>query len=459
MRSEGTIDRRGLFRVRALTEADLLHMVQTVGGRKAHPDDDRRQVPGADFVLNEAVIELKALDDEGFEKPERQSKLASLFKPVFPERPVIVLDRDRLPGELQQNYNRIVEGPIKRAVSTARKQLAQSRIEIPEAEVSILLVVNNGYTALDHDSLVSLVAHRVRQDTSAIDGIVVAGCYYYSDGFDTCFLWPINYVPINLKQNFPSFQLFRKAWHEFADNFMTKLVRGELEESPAKYAVVDTAFEVDDTAFVKPAPPMGKESDFYVRGRPRQNSSGIDVSPPVALVFPGLTKDEWSQVHASITDDLGPLSSYEEWQRHRNEAIQESEPVQPLVTMPVAASGWLDWCTKNSLSRTLNSLRLYAHGLFEDRVRRILDGAREKSSIVPSIYVRCVTEVIGQDKANDVSHIAVVREKLDGEAEIRPVAENLRIFHEHALALAAAYAVEEKIDIVVWSKDLRYAWV
>lgn len=448
-----------LFRVRALTEADLLQIVEAAGGRKAHPDADRRMARGADFVLGEAIIELKALDDEGLSKPERQNRLAALFQSVYPERPVVVLDRDSLPASGQRIYDRIIETPVKAAVASARKQLAQSRTEISEATVSILLVVNNGNTALDHDSLVSLVTHRVRQDTDAIDGIVVAGCYHYSDGFDSYFLWPMDYVPINLNARFASFPIFRKAWNEFANRFMTDLIRGKLAENPAKYAVIDTAFDVDDVTYVKPAPPMGKDSDFYVHGRPRHNSSGIERCPPVVLVFPGLNRDEWRAVHRAVKGDPGPLSSFESWQTHRNEAMQDSVALQPLVTVPVRASDWLTWCRDKELSPTLDALRRYAHRQFEDRVRPILDGAREQRSIVPSLYVLCITEEIGQDKANDVSHIAVVREGLDGQRQIRPLAENLRIFHEHALALGAAYADEHGIDSVLWNKDLRYAWV
>jgi hypothetical protein len=40
-------------------------------------------------VLGEAVIELKALDDEGLVKPERQAKLAALFRKHETDRPVL----------------------------------------------------------------------------------------------------------------------------------------------------------------------------------------------------------------------------------------------------------------------------------------------------------------------------------------------------------------------------------
>jgi hypothetical protein len=54
--------------------------------------------------------------------------------------------------------------------------------------------------------------------------------------------------------------------------------------------------------------------------------------------------------------------------------------------------------------------------------------------------VLAVTEESGQDRANDVSEIAAVGERATEDPMIRPLAEKLRIFHEHAIALAAAYA-------------------
>ena len=101
----------------------------------------------------------------------------------------------------------------------------------------------------------------------------------------------------------------------------------------------------------------------------------------------------------------------------------------------------------------------------QDLVRKgqllaVIDTARERKPgrILPSTYVLAVTQEIGQDKANDVSDIAVVRERLTGDPIIRPVAENLRIYHEHAAYLAAAYALSEGIEAILWSKNRRHGW-
>lgn len=72
------------FRLRPISEPDIDQVVENAGGKRAHPDADRREQLGADYVLGNCVIELKALDDEGLAKPERQAKLAALFRPLIP---------------------------------------------------------------------------------------------------------------------------------------------------------------------------------------------------------------------------------------------------------------------------------------------------------------------------------------------------------------------------------------
>lgn len=449
------------FRIRALREADIEEIITAAGGFRAHPNAERRHHPGADFCLGEAIIELKIIDDEGLAKPERQNKLAALFSEIEPVRPVVVLDRAVLSVDQQRRFDRILEGPIKSAVAKARRQLSQSRAEFPDKGSSILFVVNNGYTALDHDALTSLVAHRVRQDTNAIDGVVVAGCYFYSDEFDGFCIWPIDYVAINARDAFPSFSELEKSWGSFAELFMTRVIRGELASDSDKGAVVDTQFDVDGITYVKPAPPMGVKSKIYVHGRPRRNSSGIETCPPVALVLPELSFSEWRFVRDSVDDPFGPLATYEAWQAYRREAMDESNPTQVFMPIGVTGSSWIQWCSEKTRSKDLDSLNDYACELFNVWMRSIVKSARERTAarLVISKYVLAFTEEIGRDKANDISHIFVVRERPGGKQDIRPLVQYQRMFHEHALALASAHALAQGVEVVLWQKDTRYAWM
>lgn len=447
------------FPIKALTEQDLDRIVGAAGGVKAHPDADQRDREGADYLVGTTLIELKMLDDEGFAKPERQAKLAELFSAQEPDRPVVVVDPARLPAPEQLKYRRIIEGPVKRAVAKARAQLIQSRAERPEAKGSVLWIVNNGYTSLDHDALEEIVSNRVRQDTTHIDGVMVSGCYYHGDGFDSVFLWPCTYVPINAACAFPEFDALQVAFQDFAGEYMTALVQQEVPAG-AKLPVADVTFDLDGVRYVRVAPPMGRPSDFYVHGRPRANSSGFDKCPPVALIVPDLARSEHDLVRAAVGQAGGLISSYEQWLKHVAEAAAAATPLKPLVAVPVRAIEWLEWCRAADMEPSHAALRAYALDQFTEPLFGLLSRARERKQdgLVLSSYVLALTEEIGQDCANDVSHVALVRERPRGDPVIQPLAENLRIFHEHALALAAAYALSRGVGAVQWQKNRRYSW-
>lgn len=448
------------FRVRTLTELDSNSIVKAAGGCRAHLDADARDRPGADYLLGEAVLELKSLNDEGLAKPERQAKLAALFRSCQPERPVIVLDRFALPVASRCEYDRILETPIKTAISKANKQLKQSRAEHPSATASILVVINNGYTALNHNDLVRMTAHRVRQDTSEIDGVVVGGCYFHSDTYDSYFLWPIDYVPVNIGRPFESYERLRSAWNDFADDFMTQVVLGKIPPDKVRGPVIDTQFDVDGIAYVKPAPPMGSKSEFFRHGRPRKDSSGLEHCPIVACTFPDMTREEWLRFRASIPLSDWDCRTFEDWMRERAEHAALSQPLKPFVPMLVTHDDWVKWAASTEERPTIGSVARYAKELFELQVRALFATSRERisSGLVPARYVLVVTEVIGQDRANDVSHIAVVREQPYGEPVILEVVANARIFHEHALMLGCAYALSKGVEVVLWQKHLEYAW-
>lgn len=448
------------FPIRALTEADIDDIVEAAGGVRAHPDQDRREEVGADYILGGTVIELKLLDEEGFGKPERQAKLAALFKDTQPCRPVVVLDETLLPQPDLRKYRNAIEQPIKGVVAKAKRQLVQTRDENPDTTGSVLWIFNNSYMALNHEALEELVANRIRQDTSNIDGVIVSGCYYHSDGFNSVILWSCNYVPIRVDHSFPEFDLLQKKFQDFSNRFMTKLMQ-QTEPSGDKGEVRDLVFDVDGVRYVRPAPVMGVPSEFYVGGRPRANSADAGGIPPVALIVPKLLRSDLEMIAKITSVQTGPLSSWAHWLRHIQGARDAALVIKPLVSISVDAETWLRWCVQEKRAPSLEALNRFAHNLFDERMLAIIDTARERmlGGILPSTYVLAVTQEIGQDKANDVSDIAVVRERLTKDPLIRPVAENLRIHHEHAVCLAAAYALAEGVDVILWSRNRRHGWV
>jgi hypothetical protein len=313
--------------------------------------------------------------------------------------------------------------------------------------------------AVDHEKLKDVIANRARQDTSSIDGIMVSGCYFYSDGFEGPVLWPIEYVPINVRYNFSAFENLRAKWNDFATSFMTDVIRGQQKDGQ-KLSVSDIVFDVDGVTYVRPAPPLGEPSDFYVNGRPRKNSSGIEECPPVAIVMPSLSHADHAVILDVLSEPYGPLASYEKWQDHLKAAQQASNPKKPLVTIPVLSEEWLRWCQQVDRTPSMPALQDYALHMFQERIRDLIIGASERKcdAVLLSSYMLAVTEEIGQDRANDVSHIAAVREFSNGKTAVLPVVENLRMFHEHAVALAAAYSFLHGKDAVLWQKNSIYGW-
>jgi len=83
---------------------------------------------------------------------------------------------------------------------------------------------------------------------------------------------------------------------------------------------------------------------------------------------------------------------------------------------------------------------------------------RGKSGIVLPEYVYLVAEEIGQDKVNDLASIFHVREGPEGSRE-KEILRNGRLFFEHALALACAYALKRGVGMVLYDKDQTNAWV
>lgn len=450
----------GTFRIQTIDEAVVDDIVVAAGGERAHPDADRRSMPGADYLLGDTLIELKILEDEGLSKLDRQRKLADLFRKYGDRRPVVIVDRNRLPESGQRELDGILDRPLNGIVKKAKGQLTQSRSEFDHATCSILMVLNNGYTTLNHEALVDLVAHRARHDTREIDGVVVGGCYYYSDGFDSFFLWPLDYIPINANAPFCAYPQLKRAWDAHVTRMMTALMQGQLPLDAGKGPVLDIQFEVDGTTYVRPAPPMGKASEFYIHGRPRKGNTDTSDIPPVALTFPDMTVGEWSKFHEVLQSNSLLCDSYQAWRKHREKGFEAGSPLQPFVPIRVTREGWAQWCALNKQATSSRSVKRYANELFRQQLVALLHSAREHTpnSVVPARYVLVITEEIGQDNANDLTRIGLVHAGAWEDEVVKELVLDARIFHEYGLALAGAYALREGVDCVLWQKDKRYAW-
>jgi hypothetical protein len=441
-------------RIHPLTEAVIDEIVLAAGGVRAHPDHHKLGDKNADYRLGSALVELKILEDDGFGRNERHEKLAALFSARLPGRPVYVLDPQLLTEQGQRDYERAVATPIKNAIKTASGQLYRSRQHFPNTDLSILMIVNSGNAALDHDEILRIAVHRVRNDTDKIDGVIVAGAYLHSDGFEANALWPMSYEPVRLAKDFSEFEDLRTAFHDYAERAMTRLVQELPTPAMTKGPVIDSSFDVGGRTFVKPAPPFGRPSDFYVNGRPRLNAG--DGFPPVATIYPELTRADWEKVTALLPDEPRLGLSYEAWLHRREQALAEGRPNKPVVAVSVS----LETLADGPKCPSFEAIGALATDRFQRHAIALLEQLREMDSspVLASRFVLAITEEIGQDERNDVSHVVLVDQASREKPRTKALAENLRVPHMHACALAAAYAIKHGVGTIYWSKDRTYAW-
>lgn len=445
-----------------LTEGDFDAIITKVGGRRYSSDQSRETVKNADFVLGNAIVELKLIDEEGLEKEERRRKVADIFRARQLGRPVIVLRPDLLDEKGRRAYYRAMIGPIKTHVEKANKQLRKSAEEMGADPARVLLLVNNGYAALSHEEFKDIAVRRSCNATHNIDTVVVAGLYYYSDTFDSYFFSSMDLFPIRIDRPFKDYDKLLAEWQKFGVNHLTRnFIFGEQTHDEQRLPVQELTYDLDGVTYVKPAPPMGKPSEFFANGRPRVNSSGITSCPAVAQTFPDLDATAWQRFKDGLPTEPFFQDSYAKWLRHRRDQEElRGMPTRPFVPVAVSFDACAQWCERHGRAFAIEGVCNYANSLFGEAVRRVLDRAQEygASPILVPRYVLLVTEVIGKDMANDLSSIYLVSNDLSGERR-QPLIENQRVFFEHGLALAAAYAVKHGVDTVRHEKDLSNAWV
>ena len=233
-------------RINRIREKDFDYVVETAGGTKINTTGSQPGVLNADYMLNEAIIELKIIREEGLEKQLRQEKIASIFNKTQPGRPVVVLDPNLLSNNDSRAYYNLMEQPIKTAIKKAAKQLKATRTRMGGNSTTVLVILNDGYTALTKDEFRYVVVNRIYNDTSRIDFAIIGGIYYYSDRFDSFFLSIFELLPVNLDKTFPSYDVLLGAWNKWVEKeYMTSVVRGQKPLTADRLPVVDLNFNVD----------------------------------------------------------------------------------------------------------------------------------------------------------------------------------------------------------------------
>ena len=450
------------IQINRIVETDFDAIVEVAGGEKIDPNVYGQKGNVADYRLNEAIIELKLVREEGLTKITRRGKVAEIFRKFQPDRPVVVLDPKILSKEETQKYYNLMEQPIQTAVKKAAKQLHDTELRDKADSTRVLVILNDGYTALNMDEFRDAVGKRIRNDTSKIDHAIVGGIYFYSDRFDNYFFTIFDLIPVNINRSFPSFEILRSAWNQWVEKYMTAVVIGQNNCNDDRLPVIDVNFEIDGIDYIKICPPMGIPSNFWPGGkRPRENSTGIESCPPVATCFPRLSKANWLLFKDAMPNEFCLQNDYTSWlEWSKKQEKKGNTELQPFINIDISFDGCTEWFDGPAEGMIFSVLCQYAVEVFQNKINLVIDNAINKKSSfmkIPS-YIYLLTEEIGQDKAFDISSIFYINETPGFERE-QVILKNKKIFFEYALSLASSYAVGMGLNTVVYERDERYAWI
>jgi hypothetical protein len=266
--------------------------------------------------------------------------------------------------------------------------------------------------------------------------------------------------PINVNRVFRGFPALKREWNALCEQVVTSAMLGTSAVPLDKLPIVDLTYEYDGVTYVKPAPKMGKPSQFWVSGRPRSNSSGIDICPPVGEVFPTFDLASWREFKQGLRSSRFLKEDYSLWREFAaEEQRKERATEEPLVPIRIKFEAFRSWCRVKRRLLNDESMFDYAVEQFDKEVRARMLSALDLvgKAVVPVLHVHLIVEEIGQDRAHDLASAYLSRESDDGTTRL-PLFVHRRIFFEHALAVASAYAVMHNVPIVTYVRDKTYAW-
>lgn len=185
-----------------LGEAFVDSVVEKAGGRRLTATErNSNRTRNADYRIDEFIYELKDIQEEGMEKPERQAKLAALFRPYFAGQTEILIDPSILSPDDLIRYAKIVGGPVHKAVRSAADQIKTTKCHLGAPSLrGGIIVLNSGYYSLPHDTFIELLRHYARNDTSQIESVVCMTVDFSTNGFNhwlnTWFFPPKDGLPV-----------------------------------------------------------------------------------------------------------------------------------------------------------------------------------------------------------------------------------------------------------------------
>lgn len=432
-----------------LTEEDFDEVVVNAGGKR-YTDNPSINELNCDYIFEDAVIELKIIEEEPIEKETKQIKIANLFRS---DLQTVILNPHDLDHEGQRKYYQELATPIKGQLKKASKQL-QASAKTVDSKVKIAMIMNNGLTMTSPDEFKKLAIDRAKNDTSGIDILLVCGIYYFSDKFDMNAIFAFEDIQIRGESRPELIQKLRTSWLDKVEKYMTTQMR-DISIKRTKEPIKDLYFELNGIRYVKPPLQWGKPSSFYgERGRPREDTTGMTSYPPVAKVLPTFDDECYMFVKNNLIDDSILTDSLQEYLEWAKKQISLADPLKPVVLIKME---------KRDLKTlkcpfSFNQVAQYALPKFQDAMIQISEKVVEFSNQSKSMkYILLQVNEIGMDKANDIAFISHNEDDL-----VLPrqhfIIKGDRMKFEYALLLASAHCLSLGAETVYYYRNEDFKW-
>jgi hypothetical protein len=214
-----------------ITEAFVDSLIFSIGGRRLTNEEKGKDSQNADYLNEEAVIELKIIEEEGLLKTERQEKITPYLLSTLSESNDGTLDVKNLPDDKKRKYYDIIGNPLKGAIKKAGKQIKATKSILSQGNSSgVLIIVNNGYGSLDSQEFEKLSHRFATKDTSQIDLLVCASTRFVTNSFDFTVIPSVTSFEITPRGNLLSFKAFEEKWYNAFETALTNGLRGSPPE-------------------------------------------------------------------------------------------------------------------------------------------------------------------------------------------------------------------------------------
>jgi hypothetical protein len=248
-----------MFPIPRLTESFVDAIACDLGWQRyldTHAPGERRL--NADYLGNNAIIELKIIEEEGLDKESRQATLAKLFSKAHPNSSQIDLTFENVPASIRREVQRVVSKPIQSAVKKASRQIAHSAEDLGcQSDTGVLLIVNNGYSYLNADNFEHLVVQRCRNDSNHINYAFCVTVDYHQGDFDAYIFLTARCHAIRDEGPWGTENALADRFQARFNDSMTQMMRDQMNPELWRNhlaPVTDILFEKNGVEYIRKAP-------------------------------------------------------------------------------------------------------------------------------------------------------------------------------------------------------------